>query len=324
MIEVEALNKYIDRIRPWPWRLVMGVTIVSFFTASVVSTLLGWWFMSQANNAKPADTIEPTGFTMQPTIGQAKVAADKILERNIFNAEGLTGDVDPNAKGEQMAKTQLPLRVLGIIYGGTPFNGIVMVENTQSKSVNSFMAGDQLTPEAKLLEIQTDMILIDNQGRKEFAQLDEVELRRSSRKGGVKKKANTPVSLTGDGYAIDAPPDSFKEDGFERKGANIELSTEYKSRLLGPDMANLLQDAKASPNMVAGVLKGWRMDRIRKNSFYEKAGMQNGDVVEEINGVVLSDAGQAVATLRRMQTETDIDIKIDRNGQKMTLNLKVK
>ena len=158
MIEVETLNRYIDRIRPWPWRMAMGVTIVSFLIASLVSTSLGWWFMSQAGKSDHAATVAPTGFTIQPALGQAKVAVDKILERNIFNSEGLTGDVDNTAKGEQMAKTQLPLRILGIIYGGTPFNGIVMVENTQNKGVNSFLVGDQLTPEAKLVEIQVDKL----------------------------------------------------------------------------------------------------------------------------------------------------------------------
>ena len=302
----------------------MGVTIVSFLAASVVSTYLGWWFMSQASKTERPASVGTQGITLQPSIGQAKVATDKILERNIFNSEGLTGDVDTAANGAQMAKTQLPLRVLGIIYGGTPFNGIVMVENTQNKSVNSFMVSDQLTPEAKLAEIHTDMILIDNQGRREYAQLLDVELRRSTRKGGAKKNATSPESLTGEGYATDAPPDAFKEDGFERRGTNIEVSAEYKNRLLTAELANVLQDAKASPNIVDGVLKGWRVDRIRKGSFFEKAGMQNGDVVEEINGVVLSDAGQSIALLKRMQSESEIDFKINRAGQAKTLNLKVK
>jgi type II secretion system protein C len=76
--------------------------------------------------------------------------------------------------------------------------------------------------------------------------------------------------------------------------------------------------------MVDGVLRGWRMDRIRKNSFYEKSGMQNGDIIEEINGVALSDAGQSVKLLQSFRNESEIDIKVNRNGQRMVLNLKVR
>jgi general secretion pathway protein C len=324
VLEFDNLNRYIDKIRPWPWRPSVAVLVASFMVSSLVSSIVGWWLMSQVGTGMVGVTTNDQPINFQQNIGLAKVAMDKILDRNIFNSEGLMGDVDPNASGAQMAKTQLPVRILGIIYGGNPYNGIAMVENNQSKTVNSFMVGDQLTPEAKVIEIQRDMILVDNKGRKEFAPLEEVELRRSSRAGGGKKKTNAPESLTGTGYATDAPPENFKEEGFERKGNNIELTSEYKNRLLTVDFANVLQDAKASPNMVDGVLKGWRMERIRKNSFYEKAGMQNGDVVEEINGVQLSDAGQSIKLLQNMRNEGEIDIKVNRNGQRMNLNLKVR
>jgi type II secretion system protein C len=323
VIDFDHVTKYIERVRPWPWRVIIIVVVASFLVASIVSALLGWYFMGQTGKASFVAELPFQAFSAQPPADAGKLAVTKILERNIFNSEGLMGDVD-GASGQQMAKTQLPIKVLGIIYGGTPFNGIVMIENSQTRVVNSFMVGDQMSPEAKLLEIQRDLILIDNQGRKEFAPLEEVELRRSTRTGGGKKKSNSPETLSGSGYALEAPPENFKEEGFERKGANIEMTSEYKNRLLTADFANVLQDAKASPNMVDGVLRGWRMDRIRKNSFYEKSGMQNGDIVEEINGVALSDAGQSVKLLQSFRNESEIDIKINRNGQKMLLNLKVR
>ena len=323
VIDFDNITKYIERVRPWPWRAMVIVLVASFLVASIVSALIGWYFMGQTGQSSIASDVASATFSVQPPPDIAKIAVTKILERNIFNSEGLMGDLDA-ASGQQMAKTQLPIKVLGIIYGGTPFNGIVMVENSQTRVVNSFMVGDQMSPEAKLLEIQRDLILIDNQGRKEFAPLEEVELRRSTRTGGGKKKSNSPETLSGSGYALEAPPENFKEEGFERKGSNIEMTSEYKNRLLTADFANVLQDAKASPNMVDGVLRGWRMDRIRKNSFYEKSGMQNGDIIEEINGVALSDAGQSVKLLQSFRNESEIDIKVNRNGQRMVLNLKVR
>ena len=102
------------------------------------------------------------------------------------------------------------------------------------------------------------------------------------------------------------------------------MSAEYKNTLLGPGLATVLQDAKASPNMVDGVLKGWRMDQIKADSFYAKSGMQNGDVALEINGVVLSDAGQSIKLLKDLKNENEIDIKVNRNGVDMTISLKVR
>jgi type II secretion system protein C len=324
VFETEVIIRYIDRVRPWPWRIIVAVIVVSFLIASIASALLGWVFIGRAGKSESQNIEGGETIVIYPSETVAKLTIAKILERNLFNSEGAMGDVDPTVEGPQMAKTQLPIKVIGIIFGGTPFNGIAMIENTQNRTVNSFMVGDQMSPEAKLLEIQREIIIIDNQGRKEFAPIEEVELRRSTRKGGGKKVANSPESLAGSGYTTDAPPDSFKEEGFERKGGNIEMTAEYKSRLLTTDFASVLQDAKASPNLVDGVLRGWRMDRIRKNSFWEKSGMQNGDIIEEINGVALTDAGQSVKTLQSFRNESEVDIKVNRSGQKIILNLKVR
>jgi type II secretion system protein C len=324
VLELDSLNHYINKLRPLPWRQVVMVIVGSFLTASILSSILGWMLMGTMTHKSVVDSELDVPVEFGQNLGVGKAAVEKILERNIFNSEGLMGDVDPDASGTQITKTQLPVKVLGIIYGGNPFNGIAMVEDTQQKTVNSLMINERLNHEAKVIEIQRDRIIIDHKGRKEFAPLEEVEIRRSSRAGGGKRKPTTAESLTGSGYATDAPPENFKEDGFERKGTNIELTAEYKNRLLGPDLANLLQDAKASPNLVDGMLKGWRMDRIRKNSFFEKAGMMNGDVVEEINGVLLSDAAQSIKQMQAVRNEGAFDIKINRNGQKLILNMKVR
>ena len=133
-----------------------------------------------------------------------------------------------------------------------------------------------------------------------------------------------PTTLGGSGYATEPPPESYKEEGFERKGTSIEMSSEYKNRLLTADFAAVLQDAKASPNVVNGVLKGWKLDRIRKGSIYEKAGVQNGDVIMEINGVMLNDAAQSIKHLQGLRNESELDLSLDRGGTKLNFNFKVR
>lgn len=328
MWEATEISTVFEKIRPWPWRKVVIGATISFLLASTVSTLIGYLLMSHTTMSKSDNSNELVEASWSRGATLTKSEVDKILDRNIFNSEGLIGDVDPNApsNGIQAQKTQLPVKVIGIIYGGTPTSGLAMIENTQKHTVNSFLVGDILAPEATIFEIHIDQILIDNQGRKEYAMLEEPELRRSTRKGKSTRPAkgiDAPLSLGGSGYAVEPPPESFKEDGFERKGNQVQMTQQYKARLLGEDFANVLQDAKASPNMVDGVLKGWKLDRIRKNSIYEKFGMQNGDIVEEINGRALSDAGQAIKTMQGLKDEPDLDFKINRNGQIINLSAKV-
>jgi general secretion pathway protein C len=332
-LDATNLTKAVEAIRPWPWRLVIWVITVSFLIASLVSTAIGYMIMRQANTGPSNQTQSEAhnfSFSFNPTL--SKLQVDRVIERNIFNSEGQIGDVDPNSAGKdnpnQPQKTSLPVKIVGLIYGGNPLHGLAMIENTEKRSVNSFLVGDPLTADATatIKEIHQDRVLIDNQGRIEFAMLEETEIRRSSRKGKKTSPARQEgqSSLAGSGFATDPPPENFKEEGFERKGHAIEMTQEYKNRLLTADFASVLQDAKASPNVVDGVLRGWKMDRIRKGSIYEKAGVQNNDIVEEINGVMLSDAAQAVKTLQSLKNEDVIELRVVREGKAINITFKVR
>jgi type II secretion system protein C len=322
--EFSQVATAVEKLRVVPWASVAWVTVGSFILSSIVSVSLGYLMMDQSVMRPPAaKNTSQLSWSTEPTLNKLQV--EKILERNLFNSAGLIGDSStPQPAGEQILKTQLPVKLIGIIYGGDPQTGIATVENTEKKTVSSFLVGDLLAPDATVFEIHIDRIIIDNLGRQEFLPLEEVEIRRSSRNAKKTSKTNTPGSLTGSSYATDPPPDTYKEDGFERKGHAIEMSSEYKNRLLSVDFANVLQDAKASPNMVEGALRGWKMDRIRKSSIYEKAGVQNGDIIEEINGVILTDAGQAIKTLKSLRDESDIELRVNRGGKPITINFKVK
>ena len=327
MWELTNVTTFVERIRPLPWRPIVIVATVSFLSASAVSTLLGWLLMNHTATSSVRDTASDTAsfsIATGPTLTKADI--DRILDRNIFNSAGGVADLDAPAEdaGGAIAKTSLPIKVTGIIYGGDPKSGIAMIENTQKRSVNSFLVGDPLTPDATVKEVLVDRIIIENQGRNEYAILEEAEVRRSSRKGKKGPTKETPTTLGGSGYATEPPPESYKEEGFERKGTAIEMSTAYKNQLLTQDLSSVLQDAKASPNIVAGTLKGWRLDRIRRGSIYEKAGIQNNDVVTEINGVMLNDAAQAIKYLNGLRNESELDVAIERNGVKLNFNIKAR
>ena len=188
MFESQTINRNIEKIQALPWRRIFAIVIISFLAASIMSSIIGWWLIGHAKRVAASVQKPPESISIGPPPGLSKEVVESILARNLFNSEGLTGDVADKAAGGEISKSLLPLRVVGIIYGGTPFTGIVMIENIQNKNVNSFMVGDQILADAVLEEIQRDLILIRTLGHLEFLALDEIELRRSSRTGAVKQK----------------------------------------------------------------------------------------------------------------------------------------
>lgn len=321
-MDIETIAK---RLAPLPWRKIALALGGAFLFATVVSTIVAFILAPTdpkkiLGSEKPAETVT----IPDPTVTFDQSVVDEILKRNIFNSEGKIDDEKGRAKtGEELAVTDLPVHVIGIIYGGDPYTGIALVENTVKKTSNSFLVGDQVEADATLDRIEIDrIILLRADGRKEIAILDRQDIVRSSRKKG---RARPKGEAGGErGFATEAPGEAFKEPGFDRKGGNIEMSLDYKNKLLSTDFAQVLQDAKASPNVVDGELKGFKLDRIRSDSIYQKAGLQNGDVVEEINGIPLTDTSQAIKLLQSLRNEADIEVRFSRSGAKQNLNMKVK
>lgn len=322
MMDFENIIKKLSAL---PWRWIVLTIGAAFLVATVVTTITAWFMMPSESKTIVGGRVSPPFVTIpEPGVTLDQSVVQLILDRNIFNSEGKVGEEKSRPKtAEDLSITDLPIRVLGIIYGGDPYSGIALVENTAKKVSNSFLAGDQIEADATLERIEIDRIIILRaDGRREAAMLERQDIIRLSRRRG-KSKSQDKTSSRG-GYATEAPPEEFSEPGFDRKGRAIEMSMDYKNKLLGQDFAQVLQDAKASPNMIDGELRGFRIDRIRNDSIYQKAGFQNGDVIEEINGIPLSDTAQAIKLLQSLRNEADIEIRFSRGGSKQNMNMKVK
>ncbi len=329
-VTMDIMAHRLEHLKTLPWRLYVFIVIGAFVSATVISTAFGYFLLSKFHSKVQTALLQDSGVGFNipeeyPTLSDADIK--KILERNIFNSANEVGTTAEKSV-EEIPRTTLPIKVLGLIYAGSPEGGLAMIELSTGakKGVSSYLVGDIVDPSSSaiLKEVQRDRVLVFTQGRMEYAPLEENAIRRSSRK---KSKSSVGVkssdSLAGtDAFSTSAPPEVFKEEGFERNGGEIKMSEEYKARLLGADFANVLQDAKANPNITAEGVKGFRLDRIRQSSIYEKSGLVNGDIVEEINGVPLTDAAQAIKLLQGLRNEGDIELRVNRGGQKLNFNLK--
>lgn len=310
-----------------PWRACLAVLGSSFLTASLLSTVLAKVFLPGDGKPLTRTSLAATTITVpNPTASLNQASVNAILKRNIFNSEGSAlEDVkkdDPTATQQvEAVKSDLPVKLVGTIYGGDPLSGLALVENNAKKTINSFMVGDVLLKDATVKEVHREKIIIDRAGRLEFIEVDKTELSRSRR-----QKKSAPSASSNQGIApiaTEPPPSSFKEEGFERKEKESAMTSAYRTKLLTTDFTKVLQDAKATPNMVDGELKGFTLTRIRKDSIYEKAGFQNDDVVTEVNGVPLTDTAQSIRLLQSLRNESEIEIRILRGGSPQTFTLKV-
>jgi len=315
----EVVFSYLEKFRKLPVRGIL-IVLATTFVFAVVSSMLVYRLvlpdLSQSDTKTKAALVQVTtkGATLRP------IDLKTIINRNIFNKTGeipkddLLKDEKSAYKGDQAIRSELPLRLNGVIYGGSLTSGLALIENTEAKKQNSFLVGDRITKEAVLIEVHENKVILQLDDHKEFIELVDRPLVRGRRHR--KSGAIGQISAAGGG--------KYSEEGFERDGNSISMSADYRKKMLNEDFAKVLQDAKAEPVYEGGELNGFRLTRIRPDSIYEKGGLQNDDVVKEINGVSLVDTAQAIKLLNSLRGTNEIEIGLNRSGKKVNVNIQVK
>ena len=54
---------------------------------------------------------------------------------------------------------------------------------------------------------------------------------------------------------------------------------------------------------------------IKENSIYEKLGLKPNDIIIEINGFLVDTVGKALRLLEVLQSEREISLKVEREGE---------
>ncbi len=90
------------------------------------------------------------------------------------------------------------------------------------------------------------------------------------------------------------------------------------------DLPKLMTQARAVPNMVNGSLNGFRIDYIAPASFYEKIGIQSGDVLQRVNGVDIRDPSTMFNLLQQLKNERTVKLDMVRNNQRSTMTYELR
>ncbi len=90
------------------------------------------------------------------------------------------------------------------------------------------------------------------------------------------------------------------------------------------DLPKLLSQARAVPNTVNGVINGFRLDYIAPTSFYEKIGVQAGDVLQRVNGVDIRDPSTMLNLLQQLKNEQTVKLDLVRNNQRSTITYELR
>jgi general secretion pathway protein C len=90
------------------------------------------------------------------------------------------------------------------------------------------------------------------------------------------------------------------------------------------NLPKLLSQARAVPVLANGAMTGFRLDYIAPTSFYEKIGLQYGDILKQVNGVEIKDPGTMLSLFQQLRNETSVKLDVLRNNQPTTMTFDIR
>jgi len=112
-----------------------------------------------------------------------------------------------------------------------------------------------------------------------------------------------------------APPPGAPAEGVRQLGDN---RYEIQHRVIENTLSNLnsiATQARIVPSFKNGVANGFKLFSIQPGSLYSAIGVENGDVIQKINGYEINSPDKALEVYQKLRDSRHITMEIERNGQ---------
>ena len=254
------------------------------------------------SEALEPNPIGANALQLEEPIDRPAATPSTILERNLFGAQ-LSGDTEiaDTTSDEPLVATKLPLRLLGTAAATLEERSRAAIENKATKKHMIVAVGDRIDGHSRVVvsRIERTRVVLDNAGSPEELLLDEDGPKRPA----VRRPAR---------QARRAPP----------KGVAPNLNDRMKA-LAGEDgegISRILSSARIVPHYEDGEMQGMKVSAIKADSLFEKIGFQDGDIITEVNGIVIDRVDATTSIFDEFAKADSIVTAVRRGGEVLTMS----
>ncbi len=257
----------------------------------------------------------------RPVMANVRDIQKNIKDRNLFNSEGKFPEEKAAGEGggslarfdmnAPCVTTSLQIELLGTIYLGDPMKSLATVRDKTYSEADIYRVGDPIygNETAIVAAVERQKIIINNNGVKECIDLDK----------GVPGMANDgfPGGIAGDFGTL--PMNSAGG------GSEITVEASYVEGELGPGFGKIVDAARLVPNTIDGGINGFKIFAIKGGTLFARVGLQNGDVITQVNDTSMRQPEQGFALYQAFQDEKVVRIQLLRGGttpQNITVQIK--
>lgn len=291
---IQLIKKRVDRITGIPADLtgltdaakpllvVLAVTMLSFLVVDIFYNVV----ILQATGRQAPGKSQISAAYSSSDQGHPAEYYNVVTERNLFQTT-LKAIVDENAGGILLPSEEYTAFDLKGTIAVDQYMGYAIVEE-KGKGKQKFYRIGEMIGSARLIRITRNTAVLKG-GEKEF-----VMKIKGLAEGGMMEKSSRP-------------------------GNGIAISKQEVTQSLG-DLKSIMSQAVVRPFISEGVQQGFIVSNIVPGSLYQKLGLQNGDVVVDVNNKKLESADDILQMVNAMQEGGSVSVNLMRNGKKEIIN----
>jgi general secretion pathway protein C len=305
------------------WLLyLLLVTVAAALAAEMVNAYI---------SAQLAAPLQPTQTQASrisgPVAQQAPLTHYEVInKRNIFNATPPSDTpepprpVEPAPPPPEVPATPLPLKLVGIMAGKkTQAPRFAIIESTGSPPGQAvYQVGDSVQ-QVFIVDILPGCVVLDRGGGQQKLCFEK-DAGTAPAPGAAPRAAAAPAPVP--------PPAPRPDDAGGADIVRVDTGTwQIKREKLLENFANvgsLSSQATVTPYFVQGQQLGFRLSQIRAGGVLQQMGLQEGDVLQKVNGLDIHTPQEALQAYQQLQTESTVRLSILRNNSSTTLTYEIR
>lgn len=272
-------------------KISRGLTVVLLVVCAWLAGELVWWMV---------DSPSVVSRSIRASGDVTRTAPERLNLSSLQNSH-LFGRYTQEAPAEaapiqEAPKSRLNLVLVGAVVSSNSEKSLAVIANKGQQETVGIGEAIQGT-RAKLVQVHSDRVIIDNAGR------------------------NETIMLQGIDYSAQSAPSSSSSKGSSSSSSSshrVEVSPDTLERIreeIRQDAKQVFQYVRMSQIKEGDDVVGYRLSPGKDRELFDEVGLQNGDIAVQINGLDLKDAAAMTQVFNALSELTELTLTVEREGQ---------
>ncbi|NOH80883.1 type II secretion system protein GspC [Vibrio sp. RE86] len=236
---------------------------------------------------------------------QSSETAGKSLDISELQNSHLFGEFKQSAapvvvqpKVQDAPKSRLNVGLVGLVISSNPDKSLAVISNRGKQAtygINETIEGTR----AKLIQVQSDRVIIDNAGRNETVMLEGIKFSKMRTQPEPSKQSTVTKTQV--------PQDTLDK-----------IQQEIRK-----DAKKIFQYVRLSQVKRDGMIVGYRLSPGKDPALFNSVGLKPGDIAVSINGLDLQDSSAMTEVFKNLSQMSELNLMVERDGQSHEINIEL-